>query len=405
MRIIIASDQHWPMISGVATAGRTLAHGLAAHGHDVLVIAPSQTGRKYEEADENYQIVRTRSLPFPGRENLRISVAFENEIKKIIATFGPDIVHVHTQFTVGLTALRMARRLGVPIVATNHTMPENIIRNVRILMPLARPISHIITEYGVLLYKGADHIIMPTQAAINLFSYDSLDDVPVSAVSNGIDLNQYQPGPVPKAFMTRYGLPTNQPIISYIGRLDAEKHLNVLVAALAQVMQSQSVHGLIVGTGNAEADLKNQVEKLGLTEHVTFTGRVSEADKYLLHRVGQVFAMPSPTELQSLTTLEAMASGQPVVAVNAGALYELCHDGENGFLCTQDDPDDMAQKLIKVISDPGLRQRLSVESLKVAATHDLDHVIKQFEAIYTDVLERHAQKPPRPRGLRRLRTL
>ncbi|HEY6736366.1 MAG TPA: glycosyltransferase, partial [Candidatus Saccharimonadia bacterium] len=321
MKVLLASDQFWPMVSGVATAGRNLASGLAAAGHEVLVIAPSQTGHPYEETDRNYHITRTRSVPVPARENLRISVAFQNEIKRIIEEFGPDIVHVHTQLTVGLTTIRMARKLGLPIVATNHAMPQNIIDNLKFLVPVAKPVSYILMEYGPLLYKGADHIIMPTQGAIDIFKPDAFSGAPITAVSNGIDLSSSSPGPVPKSLYRHYHLPTNEPIVTYLGRLDAEKHLEVVVRALAVLRQrGEAVHGLFVGTGNTEDKLQNLASELGIAKHVTFTGRVSDEDRTLLHRVGTLYVMPSPVELQSLSTLEAMASGQPIIAVRNGVL-------------------------------------------------------------------------------------
>jgi glycosyltransferase involved in cell wall biosynthesis len=395
MRILIANDQHWPMVSGVATAARTLAQGLGAAGHDVLVIAPSQTGKRHEEDDGNYHISRTRSVPFPARQNLRISVEFQNEIKRIIETFGPDIVHVHTQFTVGLTALRIAKKLDIPVVATNHTMPENIIENIKILLPLAKPVSYILKEYGPLLYKGAEHIIMPTQSAIDMFPADSWGNVPVTAVSNGIDLSHFKPGKVPKAYLDSWNLPTDRPILLYLGRLDGEKHVDVLVKAAASLLVKQPLHVLVVGTGNAEAGLKTLAQELGVAEHFTFPGRVSDADRAKLLRSATLFVMPSPAELQSLATLEAMASGLPVVAANAGALDELCHDGQNGYLFETDNADDLTKQLTKILTDPEQRRHMAEESLRIAGTHELTHVITQFEEIYASVLARHREKQPK----------
>src|SRR5690606_15708523 len=111
MRILLASDQYWPMISGVATAGRTLVQGLVERGHEVMVVAPSQAGGGDHEIDTNYQIVRMRSLPLPFHQNLRVSISSQNAVRKTMAEFQPDIVHVHTQFTVGLTALYAAKKL------------------------------------------------------------------------------------------------------------------------------------------------------------------------------------------------------------------------------------------------------------------------------------------------------
>ena len=96
--------------------------------------------------------------------------------------------------------------------------------------------------------------------------------------------------------------------------------------------------------------------------------------------------MPSPMELQSIATLEAMASGKPVVAVDAGALKELCQDGRNGYLCRQDDVDQIAESLEKILGDDNLRAQMSAESLVIAKTHDLNYTIDRFLAIYTELI-------------------
>jgi glycosyltransferase involved in cell wall biosynthesis len=143
---------------------------------------------------------------------------------------------------------------------------------------------------------------------------------------------------------------------------------------------------MIVGSGQEVLHLKEIAHELDVFKHITFTGRVSEEDKVLLHQIGTVFAMPSPTELQSIATLEAMASGQPVVAVDAGALKELCQDERNGFLCHKDDVDQFAEGLSRIIGDPKLRKKMSKESLIIANTHNLETTLDRFEEIYTEVI-------------------
>ena len=97
--------------------------------------------------------------------------------------------------------------------------------------------------------------------------------------------------------------------------------------------------------------------------------------------------MPSPAELQSIATLEAMASGLPVVAVNAGALSELCQDGRNGYITDQDDDEAIAQGLLAILQDPALRETMAKESIAIANTHDLKTTLERFEEIYTDLIK------------------
>ena len=384
MKILIASDLHYPTINGVSTFGRNLAMGLAARGHEVVVIAPSQTGKKFKEIDVNHVVVRTASIPFVPYQNFRISPTPGREIKKAILEFDPDVIHIQMLLWIGQATMKYGNKYGIPIVSTNHAMPENLMDNMLLLAPIARPINYMLRQYGARFHSKADYVTLPTQSAIDMF--DAAEKlkmkVPMEAVSNGIDLVRFQPGKPGKEIYEKFQIPRDVPIVTFVGRLDAEKHLSVLVNAFAKVLKTTPAHLLIIGDGQDAISLKEQSYGLGIFDKVTFTGRVTEDDKKLLHQIGTVFAMPSPMELQSIATLEAMASGQPVVAVDAGALKELCHDGENGVLCPLDDDLAISQAITEIITDPTLRRKYSLESLAIAKTHDLNTTLDRFEAIY-----------------------
>lgn len=386
MKILIASDLHWPMINGVASFSRNLAQGLAAHGHDVLVIAPSQTGTKYKEVDVNHAVYRTASVPFPFYQNIRVSPTPQREVRKIIKEFDPDVIHIQMLMWIGQAAMRYGNKFGIPIVSTNHAMPENLMDNIKLLAPIARPINYMLREYGARFHSKADYVTLPTQSAIDMFNASDKVSVPMEAVSNGINLSRFTVGQPSEKVIKKFNIPTDNPIITYIGRLDAEKHLPVLINAFNRVLKKHPAHLLIVGDGSDAPVLQEMVRTLGIEDSVTFTGRVDDLDLVLLHQLGTVYCMPSPAELQSIATLEAMASGQPIVAVNAGALRELCQDGRNGFLCDQDNDEQIADGLLKIISDPLLRAKMSAESTAIAKTHDLEQTLDRFEAIYTQLI-------------------
>ena len=389
MKILIASDLHYPTINGVAKFSRNLARGLAANGHEVVVIAPSQTGKKYKEIDDNHVIYRTASVPFPFYQNYRISLTAGREIKKYIETFDPDVIHIQMLLGIGQEAMRYGNKFGIPIVSTNHAMPENLMDNLKLLAPVSRPINYLVKEYGARFHSKADLITMPPESAIRMFDQTSRLSTPIRAVSNGIDLSYYSPGDVPADLYERFGLPTDRPIISYVGRLDAEKHLPVLLKAFVRIREEMpTAHLLIVGDGTERENLQAMTTTLGISEDATLTGRVSDEDLALLQRVGTVFCMPSPAESQSIATLEAMASGKAVVAVDAGALSELCQHERNGYICAQDDDEAIAAALLKILKDPTLRKKMEKESLAIAETHDLQTTIQQFEDIYSELISR-----------------
>ena len=258
--------------------------------------------------------------------------------------------------------------------------------NLKLLAPIARPINYMLKEYGARFHSKADYVTLPTQSAIDMFNASDRLSVPMEPVSNGIDLCRFKVGVPDPGLLERFAIPTDRPIVSYIGRLDAEKHLWVLIRAFVRVVTATKTHLLVVGDGTEVVNLKLLAVELGVLDHITFTGRVSDEDLVILHQVGTVYCMPSPAELQSIATLEAMASGQPVVAVDAGALGELCQDGRNGYLCQQDNDEEIASGILKIISDKKLRASMSAESLAIAKTHDLQQTLARFEAIYTKLI-------------------
>ena len=388
MKILIASDLHWPVLNGVATFSRNLARGLAEQGHEVIVIAPSQDGRKSKQVDGNYVIYRTRSTVFPFYQNFRISVTPQLEVRKIIQEFEPDVIHIQMLMWIGQAAMFFGRRYDIPVVTTSHAMAENLLDNLKRAAPLSRPINYMLSDYGRRFHSRADVITSPTESGIKSFG-KHVDKVtaPIEVISNGVDLREYTPQKPDPEIYKKFNLPTDKPIITYIGRVDAEKHLWVLVHAMQHVLKKQDAHLLIVGAGIDLEHLQDMATELNLTDQITFAGRVSDEDKVALEHVGTLYAISSPAELQSIATLEAMACGQPVVAVDAGALGELCHDGENGYLFELDDDKGAAEGILKIISDPELRERFSKESLRIAKTHDLDNTIASFIHLYERTIE------------------
>ena len=384
MKILIASDLHWPTINGVAAFSRNLAKGLSARGHEVIVIAPSQTGKSHEEYDGNYLIKRTRSIPFPFYQNFRISPTPQREVNRIIKEFRPDVIHIQMSLMIGYAVRSYALKHHIPLVATNHAMPQNLLENMKLLAPLSRPIAYAMTEYGARFHAAADYVTLPTQAAIDHFGEDRIE-APLEPVSNGIDLSRFTPTGPSVEIYKKFDLPKNKLIVTYVGRVDAEKHIHILLEAYRAIMNDDN-HLLIVGGGTEMDRLKNLAYRLGIQKQITFTGRVTDEEIVELHKVGDVFCMPSPAELQCITLLEAMATGKPAVAVEAGAVGELCQNERNGFMCQKDDSEAISIALEKILSDKKLRERFGKESLKIASTHDIKYTLDRFEEIYKSVI-------------------
>lgn len=387
MKILIAADLFPPVINGVSTFSSNLAAGMAARGHEVVVIAPSQTGKKHTETVDGYTIERTASLVFPFYQRLRVSTTPGREINKIIKNFEPDVIHIQMILAIGYSVLQTGQKMKIPIISTNHAVPENVIDNIRLLAPFSRPISAMLEHYAKRFHGNAQYITAPTQSAIAMFGdkYDKIK-IPVKAVSNGIDLSVFYPAKPSLAIYKKYNIPQDIPILLYVGRLDGEKHLPIFLKAAQRLMKNRSVHALLVGHGVEENSLELLANKLSIGRSVTFTGRVSSKDLVELYRVGNIFCMPSPAELQSIATLEAMASGLPVVSVNEGALPELCQDGKNGYLFRYDNDQMMAAAIEKILKSSELRQKMAKTSVEIAKKHDINHTLKTFEEIYSSLI-------------------
>jgi len=404
MRVLIASDLYWPTINGVSTFVRNLAEGLTAAGHEVVVVAPSQTGAHHEEIDQHHRVVLVQSRVFRLYQNVPVSVFPRREIAKLVEEFEPDIIHVQSPLGIGLGSMRVAKKRGIPLVATNHTMSENLLDNVRLLAPMARPLDVLLKRYAAWFYAHALHVTMPTQTAINMLRPVDFRR-PTSAISNGIDLSRFRPGDAPEGFRERFGIPALVPVVLYVGRLDVEKHLHVLVRAASLLQEGHAFHVVMVGYGVDRARLEHLADTLGVRDRITFTGRIEEDDKPNVFRMATVFAIPSPAELQSISTLEAMASGLPVVAVNAGALGELCEDGHNGLLFDLDDADGLARGLARLLGDPELAEQMGAASLEIASRHDLKETIRQYSGLYERTVSDPTGALSAPAGTQRVRNL
>ena len=143
---------------------------------------------------------------------------------------------------------------------------------------------------------------------------------------------------------------------------------------------------VIVGDGVDKVRLMRQAEKTGLGDDVRFLGRVLPPDLYELYKIGDVFATASEIETQGIVLIEAAACGLPLIAVNKGAVSEVCRDGENGYLCQPGNVTEISEAMVKILSDSGLRIRFSENSIKIASEHDFEKTLDKFENIYRKVV-------------------
>ncbi len=189
----------------------------------------------------------------------------------------------------------------------------------------------------------------------------------------------------------RYGLPP-RPRILFVSRLAKDKEIDVLIRAMEYARTKSNAHLLIVGKGDDRDRLEELALDLGLEDCIRFLGFVHEEDLPALYRVSDLFAIASTCEVQSLPTLQAVASGLPVVAADAVALPELVHYGINGFLTPPGDPEAMADAMCRILADPSLKAQMGKASLSIAQPHAEEHTFEAYENVYRKLASPQLQR-------------
>jgi glycosyltransferase involved in cell wall biosynthesis len=380
MKIIIASDTFPPDINGAARFAERLASGLVRHGHNVHIVAPafsSEHGTFVETHDGSKMTVhRIKSIRLLQHKTLRFVWPFtlKKKTDEIMRLVQPDAVHIQSHLIMGRYMIRSAKQHKTRLLATNHIMPENLIKY-SVIIPkwFEKTAMKLAWRDAGRILKQVDFITTPTRRAADLLEAAAgLTDV--LAISCGIEASKFA-----------NSTPTSNkvPRILFLGRLDYEKHIHNLLSAVAKLPAELNTQVEIVGDGGERKALELQAQQLGIAKQVKFLGHISEDELPKAYERATLFAMPSIAELQSIATMEAMASGRPVIAANAMALPHLVHDGDNGYLFEPDDVDGFSEKLLKIATaDQEELNRLSENSIHLIQSHDIKKTLSIFEGLY-----------------------
>lgn len=247
-----------------------------------------------------------------------------------------------------------------------------------------------VRTYMASFLKHSEYATVPTEIAIDglIPKNRKRFNVTVEALSNGIDLSQFRPGKPSKKICEKYKIELDRPRVIYVGRVDPEKSIGVVVEAFSKILPKiPKAEFLIVGDGIDKTDLERQVKELGIEENVRFLGRVMPPDLQELYRTGTVFATASETETQGIVLIEAAATGLPLIAVDAGAVRELCQNKKNGILCKPGNVQAITRAMTKILTDKRLQKQYGDYSLEIAKKHDINYTLSRFEKIYQMAIE------------------
>ena len=389
MKILFGTDLFYQNVVGSVNFIQQLARGLVRNGHEVFVIAPSKQFKNtlYKEGDITVYGIRSVSIPeiiYPA--NFRVPVtATSNKIRTIIKEVNPDVINIQDHFMIGNKIAKEGKKLGIPIVGTNHFMPENFIHYLYPPEFAKKLLKKLAWKAFIRVYRQLDVITTPTKTAADLIRSLGLKNL-IIPISNGVNLDKFNPQKNGHYLKKRYKL-KNEPVLLFVGRLDKEKRIDVLIKALPNALTHINAKLIITGKGTERSSLAKLAKRLGVTKNVIFTGFVADKDLPFLYRIADIFVIASIAELQSIATMEAMASGLPVVAAAVMALPELVRSGKNGYLFDQGDTATLANQIIRIIKNPPLKKRMSENSLKLIKQHDLKVTIKKYQRIYEQLLK------------------
>jgi len=386
MNICMFTNTYLPHVGGVACSVALFAKDLQNLGHQVLVVAPVFPDELQEERQEN--ILRVPAIQnFNGSDfSLRIAVPFK--IANRIKEFQPDIIHSHHPYLLGDAALRTAWRRNIPLVFTHHTLYEKYTHYVPLdSNNLQRFVINLSTQYANL----CNRVIAPSHSVAELIKERGVT-TPIEEIPTGVDLDFFNHGQGER-FLREQGIANQKPVIGHVGRLAPEKNLRYLAEAAALFLKNHQGTFLVVGKGASEKEILNAFQSIRLDQKVMLVGEKTGRELSDAYSAMDLFLFASKTETQGMVLVEAMAAGQPVIAVDASGVREVVEDGQNGRLLREDaSQEEFARAINGFVSNPETAQKWRQGALKTAGSFARRKVANYLLQLYESVTNEYAAK-------------
>ena len=378
--VVIACDTFAPDHNGSATFAKNLACSLQERGYEVHVVAPafSKLYGTFREKHDGIPLVvhrlKSRRLPFQPTQRFVNPAGLSRKLRDLVGAIKPDVVHIQSHLNIGHHAAAAAKSEGIRLIATNHLNAESFVENVLVAPTFIKAFAaRMLMRDAYSVFRSADAIVAPTLRSAQLLE-SIFPDLSVFAISGGVQVDRFSTLPTARQ---------DSKIITYVGRLDREKHVYVLLEAMAKLPIDIRLE--LIGSGSQQSELIALAKQLGISERITFLDDLSD-DEVVLHLgKASVFVMPSVQELQSMATLEAMAASRVIVAAEAMALPYLVESGVNGYLYRPDSPTNLADKIQKVFSlTPAEFSQMGEASRLRSLQHDLGNTVTSYERLYAN---------------------
>lgn len=384
LRIAVVTETWPPEVNGVATTMARVVDGLHARNHDLQLVRPRQGDTDSARHAGRFEEVLVRGLPIPRYPHLRMGLPSTRTLASLWKQRRPDIVHIVTEGPLGWSALRAARRLGLPVTSDFRTNFHAYSRHYRIGW-----LHQSIAGYLRRFHNGTAYTMVPTDALRRELEAGGFERTLV--VARGVDTQRYGTQHRSDALRRAWGAAPGDTVVVHVGRLAPEKNLETLLLAVAAMRRVNTrVRLVLVGDGPLRADLQARCPD------AVFAGLRTGADLAAHYASGDLFLFPSLTETFGNVTLEAMASGLPVLAYDYAAAAQVIKHGRNGMLAAVDDRAAFACMAAALASNPAAAREMGWHARHTAQSLDWDCVIGQIEAVFVlAMLGRHAPSAAR----------
>ena len=381
MHIAYFTNYYHPVVNGVVRSVASFRENLMKQGHNTFIFAQSDGSYK----DSEPFIFRYPSLPLPLGD-ISTAIPVSSFVDQVLPILKLDVIHTHHPVLLGQTAARKAAELDLPLVFTFHTQyweythyipfPQEIIQEF-----LKNAVHRWLKEF----MQKCQHIIIPSESLKDILVANYGLHERYSVIPTGTNLEPFL-NANGKALRAEQGWNDEIVLIS-VGRLAPEKNWDTLLQAFARLHEEYpEVRLVLIGDGPARQSLEGLAAELAIGDRVTFTGSVpfEEIPRYL--KAADIFAFASVTETQGLVTIEAMAAGLPVVAVDGPGTRDIVEHGKQGFL-VKNDPEALAKGLRKLLADSQRTKRFSNHALKKAKTFDINQLSRQLIGVYEQAIQ------------------
>ncbi|MCL1852789.1 MAG: glycosyltransferase [Peptococcaceae bacterium] len=385
MNVGLFTDPYYPIVDGVSNSVGMLKAALEGLGHEVHVFTTTNPLVDHEEMN----VHRSVSMPFLLLPSRRVGMPYNPKAVHLVRQLKLDVVHTHTEFTMGTFGMAMAKNLRKPLVHTYHTLYEDYSHYwTKGIKYFEKPSRKAVRALSRTYCNACDRVIVPTGKTRDLLNRYEVQ-TPIVTIPTGLPLERFKRENIDAGEVARlrsqYGIGSDDKVILFIGRIAKEKQLEDLFEVMPEFMMAhENVKFLLVGDGPWRSIIEEVVAAKDMTHRVVFAGEQPYASIGGFYQLGDVFINASQTETQGLTYLEAMAAGVPVLAREDKCLEGVIESGVSGvtFMTVQE----VSGHLEKLLFDDDWRGLIRANAGEVVRAFSAHAFAQKVEAVYQDVL-------------------